>query len=125
MNINVISVVNVYPNLIFKIIDCLDGSDEVDNDDEISRLINKYCIEISTFRCQERSPRRRLSFSCGDGQYLVDTTTPIGLMSCSNRRDFEFGRRSFSSFEHISDFHCRKSFSCALYRNRRFAHRRK
>ena len=105
--------------------DCLDGSDEVDSGEFVSESVNIYCIKVSTFRCQERTPRYCLMFSCGDGQYLNTATTPMRSMYCSNKRDIEFARSLFSSLDHISDAHCRKSFSCALYRNRRFTQRKK
>ena len=101
-------------------IDCLDGSDEVDTGEHFSESINAYCSRVSTFRCQERTPRYSSLFSCGDGQYLAHITAQMGQMDCSNKRDIEFARSLFSSLDHISDAHCRKSFSCALYRNRRF-----
>ncbi|CAF4521974.1 unnamed protein product [Rotaria socialis] len=49
-------------------IDCLDGSDEQEENFQFSWLINPQCTNIQTFQCQERTTRYPFSFSCGDGQ---------------------------------------------------------
>ncbi|CAF4904298.1 unnamed protein product, partial [Rotaria socialis] len=98
--------------------DCLDGSDEQEENFQFSWLINPQCTNIQTFQCQERTTRYPFSFSCGDGQYLSSFDLPNLIRSCSNYRDIEFSRSILTSLDHISDIDCRDAFLCAMYSNR-------
>jgi hypothetical protein len=99
-------------------VDCLDGSDEMDIPYTYSFLMNAYCTDISTFRCQERTSRYRWSFQCGDGQYWTSFFLPSRTSYCSNKRDMEFSRAILTSLDYIPDINCREAFLCALHANR-------
>ncbi|CAF2898433.1 unnamed protein product [Rotaria sp. Silwood2] len=108
---------NFYKDSRFSI-DCLDGSDEQDHVTDYSLLINIYCTNIQTFRCQERTGRYPLSFQCGDGQYTRFFGIPNFITICSNSRDIALSQAMLTSFNYISNIGCREAFFCALYFNR-------
>lgn len=99
-------------------IDCLDGSDEQDYVLSYNFLVNAHCLDIPTFRCEERIGRYPRSFQCGDGQYVSDFSLPNRVPICSNKRDTIYSRVILTSFEYISNESCRDAFRCALYSNR-------
>ena len=99
-------------------IDCLDGSDENDIPMPYSILLNAFCPDVSTFRCQERISRYPRSLQCGDGQYVHIFVLPTHLMFCSNNRDRLLSRMILTSLEHVSNTNCRHAFDCALFSNR-------
>jgi len=99
-------------------IDCLDGSDEQDYAMEFNSLVNVHCVNVQTFRCQERIGRYPRSFQCGDGQYIRSFSLPSLTPVCPNKRDVEYSRAILTSLDHILDKDCREAFYCALYSNR-------
>jgi hypothetical protein len=99
-------------------IDCLDGSDEQDEFMIYTSSINMHCINVQTFRCQERIGRYRRSFQCGDGDYMLSFGLPNRQSVCSNKRDIEYSRAILTSLDYISNLSCRQAFYCALYSNR-------
>jgi hypothetical protein len=50
-------------------IDCLDGSDEMDEIIIHNPIVNIHCSKFSTFRCEERIGQYFPSFQCGDGSF--------------------------------------------------------
>ena len=99
-------------------IDCLDGSDEQDHLTDYNLLVNAHCVNVQTFRCQERIGRYRLSFQCGDGQYWLTAALSNRRHFCQNKRDMQSSRALLTSMNHIMTVNCREAFICALYCNR-------
>ena len=99
-------------------IDCLDGSDEQDDYIISYWFFNPHCLDVPTFRCQERIGRYRRSFQCGDGQYIESFRLPNRQPACGNKRDIAYSRAILTSFDYISNDACRQAFRCALYANR-------
>ena len=99
-------------------IDCLDGSDEVDDIYHVAFTMNKYCSSVSTFRCEERISRYDQSFSCGNGQYILFSNMAYFSNFCANKKDKEISRMMFGSLSHISNVICRQWFYCAVHFNR-------
>ena len=105
-------------------IDCLDGSDEREPTAYNSRgyppTLNSNCINIPTFRCEERTPRYSRRFSCGDGQFTTQGYTPAITAYCRNNRDKATSQMMLTSLDYIEDIRCRQAFDCALHANRSF-----
>jgi hypothetical protein len=99
-------------------VDCLDGSDEIEEHLPYVVSTNMYCTNVLTFQCQERIGRYPWSFQCGDGEYNSTFNIPSRMTVCSNERDIESSRAILTSLDHISNIECRQAFHCALHSNR-------
>lgn len=99
-------------------VDCLDGSDEQNIYFAYAGIFNVYCVDVQTFRCQERTSRQPYTFQCSDGEYLASFALPSRISACSNRRDIEFSRSILTIFNHITNINCREALLCAIYYNR-------
>ncbi|CAF1074452.1 unnamed protein product [Adineta steineri] len=105
-------------------LDCLDGSDEREyyatGNNKPAYTFSSNCINIPTFRCEERSNRYLNRFSCGDGQYNNNADMPATTTYCKNNRDKEINRKLLFVFDYIENIRCRQTFYCALHANRSF-----
>jgi hypothetical protein len=100
--------------------DCLDGSEELEDNSGLRSVANLGCHTIVTFRCEERINRYPLSFPCGDGQFLEVPGLPVNVRRCSNRRNRQVTLAMLTSLDHIKDVKCRQVFRCSLLSNRSY-----
>lgn len=98
--------------------DCLDGSDEREFWLKLFSSEHNPCVAAGAFRCEERISRYRLSFPCGDGQFLSVGNLPIQSLLCKNMRNRQVTLAMLTSFDHIKDVKCREAFRCSLLSNR-------
>ncbi|CAF4951766.1 unnamed protein product [Rotaria sp. Silwood1] len=100
--------------------DCLDSSEEVENDIMYMSLRNTLCRLFITFRCEESINRYPRAFPCGNGQFLEATELPDNAHQCSNERHKQVTLAMLTSFDHIKDIKCQQAFRCLLLSNRSY-----
>ncbi|CAF0863283.1 unnamed protein product [Didymodactylos carnosus] len=93
-------------------IDCLDTTDEVNENDEVT-YFNSKCIGIPTFRCEESTSRRFFTFPCGDDEFKAQSIPRFNGM-CRSRRDEQMTITIFTSLDYISNLDCQQAVRCLL-----------
>ncbi|CAF4104038.1 unnamed protein product [Rotaria sp. Silwood2] len=100
--------------------DCLDSSEEIEEDPTFMSLRNSFCRRIISFQCEESINRYPHAFPCGNGQFLEATELPDNAHQCSNERHRQVTLAMLTSLDHIKDIKCQQAFRCLLLSNRSY-----
>ena len=100
--------------------DCLDRSDEMRRLPLVPSTLLFHCINVPTFRCEERMDQYSRRFQCGDGESNNGQFPPSISGFCRNQRDKEFARVLLTSLDKTLNDKCQQAFYCALYNNRSY-----
>ncbi|CAF1198072.1 unnamed protein product, partial [Didymodactylos carnosus] len=100
--------------------DCLDTTDEVSENKAVT-YFNAVCSGLPTFRCEESSSRRLLTFPCGDGEFK-EHLIPRSQPGCASRRDVQMTSTMFTSLDYISNLDCQLALYCLLRINKILSH---